>query len=102
MVSTKSDRARNAAPEGWHPADIVAAVHKRGTHLKTLAQEHGFNDYTMSKALRLCFPACHDVLAAFIGAPRQEIWPQFYDVEGNRLSAREQRRRQKIAERSAA
>lgn len=102
MVSTKSDTARTDALDGWHPADIVAAVHKRGGRLNALAEQHGFNAYSMSKALRLCFPACHDVLAAFVGASRQEIWPQFYDEAGNRLSARERRRRQKASARRAA
>ncbi len=101
MVNTKPESAR-LSPEGWHPADIVAAVHKRGERLNSLAEANGFNAYSMSKALRLCFPSCHDVLAAFIGVPRQEIWPQFYDADGHRLSARERRRRQKAADRSAA
>jgi Ner family transcriptional regulator len=101
MVNTKPDTTRSLAA-GWHPAEIVAAVHMRGERLNSLAEQHGFNAYSMSKALRLCFPACHDVLAAFIGAKRQEIWPQFYDAEGNRLSPRVRRRRQKRSARSAA
>lgn len=101
MVNTKPDMRRSPAA-GWHPAEIVAAVHKRGERLNSLAEKHGFNAYSMSKALRLCFPACHDVLAKFIGVPRQTIWPKFYDAEGNRVSARERRRRQKRSERSAA
>lgn len=78
----------------WHPADIIAAVRKRGTSLQRLSREYGFSVFTMNKAVRQCFPACHDIIAKVIGRPRQQIWPQYYDEKGARLSARERRRRE--------
>jgi Ner family transcriptional regulator len=93
-MNLNSERVRKP----WHPADIIAAVRKRGTSLQRLSREHGFSVFTMNKAVRQCFPACHLIIASVIGAPRQTIWPQFYDREGKRLSARERRRRELRAE----
>lgn len=103
MIDTQSSFPRDrkfAAP--WHPADIIAAVRKRGTSLQRLSREHGFNSHSMNKAVRQCFPACHRIISDVIGVPRQMIWPQFYDADGQRLSLREQRRAAARIERSAA
>lgn len=96
MVNTNSNAQRVRGP--WHPADIIAGVRKQGTTLQRLSREHGFSVFTMNKAVRQCFPACHAIISKVIGAPRQVIWPQFYDRDGNRLSARERRRRELRAE----
>ena len=100
MINTIPANARQSSHQrqAWHPADIVAAVRKAGTSLRRLSRSNGFNEYTMSKSLRLCFPACHDLIAELIGVPRQSIWPQFYDAQGKRMSLRERRRRQIVAE----
>lgn len=91
MVNTNLNSER---VQPWHPADIIAAVRKRGTTLQRLSREHGFSVFTMNKAVRQCFPSCHDIIARVIGEPRQIIWPQYYDAQGSRLSARERRRRE--------
>lgn len=92
MVNMSANSERVSSP--WHPADIIAAVRKQGTTLQRLSREHGFSAFTMNKAVRQCFPACHDIIAKVIGEKRQSIWPQFYDRDGSRLSARERRRRE--------
>lgn len=92
MVNMNLNSERVRKP--WHPADIIAAVRKQGTSLQRLSREHGFSVFTMNKAVRQCFPACHAIIADVLGVPRQAIWPQFYDRDGVRLSARERRRRQ--------
>ena len=94
MVNTNLNSER---VQPWHPADIIAAVRKRDTTLQRLSREHGFSVFTMNKAVRQCFPACHDIIAEVIGKPRQSIWPQFYDADGSRLSSRERRRREIVA-----
>lgn len=96
MVNTILNTSR--VTSGWHPADIIAAVRKAGTSLQRLSRENGFSVSTMNKAVRQCFPACHDIIAKVVGTPRQAIWPQFYDRDGVRLSARERRRREIRAE----
>lgn len=93
-MSPISERVQPA----WHPADIIAAVRKKGTSLQRLSKERGFAVTTMNKAVRQCFPACHALIAEVVGVPRQIIWPQFYDRNGARLSIRERRRREKASE----
>lgn len=96
MINMKLNSKRALQP--WHPADIIAAVRKRGTSLQRLSIAHGFSPFTMNKAVRHCFPACHAIIADVIEVPRQQIWPQFYEVDGSRLSTRERRRREKAAD----
>lgn len=104
MVNTKPKFPREAGqvPDAWHPADIIAAVRKSGTSLQRLSLKHGFNSHSMNKAVRLCFPACHSIIADVIGVPRHVIWPQYYFPDGRRRSLREQRRAIARMSRSAA
>lgn len=71
-----------AKNEGWHPQDIIAAVRKKGSSLQALGREHGFSRITFNKATRERFPRAHQVIAEFLGVPRQTIWPQFYHADG--------------------
>jgi len=71
--------------EPWHPQDIIAAVRKKGTSLQRLALEHGFSRVTFNMAATKKFPNAHNIIAAVIGVPRQEIWPQFYGPSGKSL-----------------
>lgn len=76
---------------GWHPQDIIAAVRKRGSTLQTLSRQHGFNRITFNKSVTMRFPRAHQIIADFLGVPRQEIWPQFYDENGNTRTFRQVR-----------
>jgi Ner family transcriptional regulator len=67
---------------GWHPQDIIAAVRKRGSSLQRLGLEHGFSRITFNRAAKERFPRAHQVIADFLGVPRQIIWPQFYHPNG--------------------
>ncbi|MDY2464031.1 helix-turn-helix domain-containing protein, partial [Salmonella enterica subsp. enterica serovar Agona] len=40
----------------WHPADIVAALHKRGTSLAKLSREAGLASSTLSNTLTRPWP----------------------------------------------
>lgn len=75
-------------PVPWHPQDIVAAVRKKGSSLQKLGREHGFSRETFNRATKEQFPRAHQVIADFIGVPRQNIWPQFYDKAGSPRSFR--------------
>lgn len=77
---------------GWHPQDIIAAVRKReGWSLMRLARENGFHRLTLHKALTLRFARAHQVIADFLGVPRHEIWPQFYDAQDRPRRPRQSR-----------
>jgi Ner family transcriptional regulator len=84
----------------WHRADIVAAVRKRGSTLRQLSLQHGFAESTLRASLERLHPVAHTIISEFIDQPRQIIWPQFYDLDGRRMSLPEQRRRAIIAARA--
>lgn len=66
----------------WHPEDIKAAIRKRGSTMTALALRHGLGDSTVRAAMiRPCYRA-EQVVAAFLGVPAQELWPERYDPDG--------------------
>jgi len=63
----------------WHPADVVAALRKRGWSLRRLSVEHGRHPSALSQALHSAsLPSYEDLIAAAIGVPASEIWPARY------------------------
>lgn len=77
--------------KGWHPQEIIAAVRKKGSSLQRLGLEHGFSRITFNRAAKERFPRAHQVIADFLGVPRQKIWPQFYHSNGEPRSFRQVR-----------
>jgi Ner family transcriptional regulator len=74
---------------GWHPAEISAAIKKKGSSLSKLSREHGFHPTLYVRACRFCMPTSHRAIAAFIGEPVQDIWPQFYWPNGTLRTMKE-------------
>ncbi|MGD9539049.1 MAG: helix-turn-helix domain-containing protein [Alphaproteobacteria bacterium] len=75
----------------WHPADIVAALHKKGWSLSRLSVAHGYEKSACTKAHRGPWRAIEQIIADAIGVPPATIWPSRYDGNGEPL----QRRRSK-------
>lgn len=73
---------KECSAEGWHRADIIAAVHKRGTSLRRLAVKVGFAQSTLRSALFKPHPKANSVVAEFIGVPLNELWPAWYGPDG--------------------
>ena len=67
----------------WHPADVLAALKKRGHTLAGLSVTNGYHPTAAGKALKQSWPALERLLADAIGLPPQQIWPSRYDSEGN-------------------
>jgi len=68
----------SATNPGWHRADIIAAVRRKGSNLSRLGEEIGLSRKSMSWALGKRHPRANLAIAAFIGVPPHEIWPLFY------------------------
>jgi Ner family transcriptional regulator len=93
ILSTVASAERNAmdasdinSPMGgadWHPADVLAALKKRGLSLAGLSVANGYHPTAAGKALKQQWPAMERILADAIGLAPQEIWPSRYDAEGN-------------------
>jgi Ner family transcriptional regulator len=67
-----------ASPTGWHRADIIAAVRKRGSNLAALGRSIGLSPKSMHWALGKRHPRANLAIAAFIGVDPHEIWPRFF------------------------
>lgn len=77
--------AKKTSHEDWHPADIKAALHKKGVTLAGLAQTHGLSSSsTLSAALTRSYPANERRIADAIGVHPKEIWPTRYHEDGTR------------------
>lgn len=81
-----NNSTKKTSREDWHPADIVAALHKRGYTLRDIAREEGLNDSsTLSKAMVQSYPAGERRLAKYAGVPLQEMFPTRYTADGTKI-----------------
>lgn len=62
----------------WHPADILAALKKRGQSLSGLSKRNGYHATAAGKALKKPWPALEILIAEAIGAHPRDIWPSRY------------------------
>ncbi|HAF2722839.1 TPA: transcriptional regulator [Salmonella enterica] len=70
----------------WHPADIIAALHKRGTSLAAVSREAGLSSSTLANALTRPWPKGELLIAHAIGVDAAYIWPgRYYDSNGRRI-----------------
>ena len=71
--------------KGWHRADIIAAVNKRGFGLTTLAYKVGVSPTSMKGCVHKPHPTANRALAKFLGVHVHELWPDWFDREGKRI-----------------
>jgi Ner family transcriptional regulator len=75
---------KKTSREDWHPEDIKAALHKRGTTLSRIALDAGL---TSSSSLSACLvrpmPANEKRIADALGVPAASIWPSRYEQDGS-------------------
>jgi Ner family transcriptional regulator len=67
----------------WHPADVLAALKKRGTTLAGLSVAHGYHPTAAGKALKRPWPAMEAIIAGQLGVPPAVIWPSRYHPDGS-------------------
>lgn len=74
----------------WHPADIVAALSKRGTSLRKLSSDRGYAAGSLRKALRHPWPKAEAMIAEALGVHPAVLWPSRYGTDGgsNRSAVR--------------
>lgn len=69
-----------------HPEDIKADVRKTGISLAELARRHGLDDSTTRAALRRPQPSGNRAIAKHLKKTLNELWPEWFDAGGNRIS----------------
>lgn len=82
--------------QNWHPADIIAALHKKGTSLAALSRDSGLSSSTLANALSRPWPKGELLIAQAIGVTPSEIWPQRYFTENGRLIVKVMRNKSKV------
>lgn len=69
----------------WHPADVIAALRKRGITLRALAIQHGLKDSSgMSVALTRSLPVNEKRIADALALHPKDIWTSRYNEDGTR------------------
>jgi Ner family transcriptional regulator len=82
-MNARNDTEGNPTQTDWHPADVLAALKKRGQSLAGLSVANGYHPTAAGKALKQSWPALELLVAQAIGLTPQVIWPSRYDENGN-------------------
>ncbi|WP_071604044.1 MULTISPECIES: helix-turn-helix domain-containing protein [Dickeya] len=78
----------------WHPADIIAALRKKGTSLSAVSRKAGLSSSTLANALYRPWPKGELLIANELGVKPEEIWPsRYYDPQTNIFIDRQKRMR---------
>lgn len=72
----------------WHPADIIAALHKRGTSMAKLSREAGLASSTLANVLTRPWPRGEWLIAIALEVRPSVIWPGRYLNAGNKREPR--------------
>lgn len=83
-----TDTQKKPASGDWQPADIKAALEKKGFSLRGFARAHQYRKSAVSKALRHPYPEMEALIAREIGVAVTAIWPSRYDASGAPLQGR--------------
>ena len=63
-----------------HPADIKAALAKKGLTLSDVSRKHGYHPTSAGRALRTPWPQMETIIATELGFDHpQDIWPERYE-----------------------
>lgn len=64
--------------QDWHKADIIAALHKKGTSLAAESRAAGLKSSTLANALVRPWAKGELLISKAIGIPAETIWPSRY------------------------
>jgi Ner family transcriptional regulator len=76
----------------WHREDIKATVRKRGSTLRAISVAAGYSANTGTVALTKPMPGPQKTIANFLGLSLHDLWPNWYDQQGQRIDARSTRK----------
>ncbi|MEQ9771575.1 helix-turn-helix transcriptional regulator [Pectobacterium jejuense] len=66
--------------QDWHPADIIAALKKRGTSLSEVSRNAGLAYSTLANALKRHWPKGERLIAEALGSSPEQVWPSRYNA----------------------
>ena len=74
---------RQKPADDWHPADIQAALKKKGWTFRALARANGYSDDSGRRVLDVEWVKMEKIVAAAIGVDPATIWPSRYSKPRN-------------------
>ncbi|MGA0569624.1 helix-turn-helix domain-containing protein [Variovorax sp. VNK109] len=80
------DTQKGMVSHDWHPADVKAALEKKGLSLRQLALSNGYSHF--QRVLTTHWWAAEQIVAKALGEEAKNIWPSRY------LTSRERAKRQ--------
>lgn len=90
MVDMSTNKA-TTSQEDMHPADVIAALRKRGTSLRKIAQDNGYSH--IQRVLTSPWLAAEQLVAKALGTTPQALWPSRYrDPAARALAFRQTRK----------
>lgn len=75
MIMAMSTQTGSSAQD-WHPADVKAALEKRGVSLRQLALAHGYKHF--QRVLKSPWWAAELIVAQALDKKPEDIWPTRY------------------------
>ncbi|EJX0634347.1 helix-turn-helix domain-containing protein [Salmonella enterica] len=75
----------------WHPADIIAALKKRGTSLSAVSRNAGLASSSLSNAFHRHWPKGERLIAEALGVSPEQIWPSRYNRADNAVAGSQNR-----------
>ncbi|MFC5423330.1 transcriptional regulator [Bosea eneae] len=69
----------------WTKQRILFELRERGLTASEIATKANISRFTVYGGLERPYPKVNDLISEALGVPRQVIWPQFYDADGNRI-----------------
>jgi len=82
--------ARKQSPTDWHPADIKAALAKKGYTFARIARERGYCSNSPNTVLWRGWKPMERIVAEIIGVAPEQIWPSRYEAAPKRFITRKQ------------
>jgi len=70
-------------PTDWHPADVKAALEKRGYSLARISRELGLKPTTANAVFQKRYPRVQERIGRILDMHPSWIWPSRYDESGN-------------------
>jgi Ner family transcriptional regulator len=90
IVDMSTNKA-TTSQEDMHPADVIAALRKRGTSLRKIAQENGYSH--IQRVLTSPWLAAEQLVAKALDTTPQALWPSRYrDPAARALAFRQTRK----------
>lgn len=94
IIMGMNTKPTTQAVADWHPADVVAALRKRGVSLRQLAAQ---NDYShIQRVLTSPWLAAEQIVARALGVKPEAIWPSRYQNPSDRQHAFRLTRKTKV------